>query len=189
MAGSCELEKEMLCLCRQDHIFSPLSGYHWLFLSSFHVTVTIIGCTRFTTKVFPDVGKELRDALVGNQGRGLGCSVYQGLRHVLFYFVKKQFCTLVHNISYIRLPDSPNLSQSEFSPLELLFFWGVYPTFTDPYGGFRCVAPGLLISAIRKHRASLEAAHLRAESEDVWAPGHVSTVWLKIINPPNWMVE
>lgn len=46
-------------------------------------------------QVFPDVGKELRDALVGNQGRGL------------------------------------------------------------------------LISAIRKHRASLEAAHLRAESEDV----------------------
>eukprot|EP00435_Cladocopium_sp_Y103_P052271 s1026_g16.t1 len=46
-------------------------------------------------QVFPDVGKELRDALVGNQGRGF------------------------------------------------------------------------LISAIRKHRASLEAAHLRAESEDV----------------------
>ena len=106
----------------------------------------------------------------------------------IFYFVKKQFCILfVHHISYIRLPDSPNLSQSEFSPLELLFFGGV-STFTDPYGGFPCVAPGLLISAIRKHRASLEAAHLRAESEDVWAPGHVSTVWLKIINPPNWMV-
>lgn len=95
----------------------------------------------------------------------------------IFYFVKKQFCTLfVHHISFIRLPDSPNLSQSEFSPLELLFFLGVYPTFTDPYGGVPCVAPGLLISAIRKHRASLEAAHLRAESEDVWAPGHVSTV-------------
>ena len=177
MAGSCELEKEMLCLCRQDHDSFTLIRFSLAF-RSFRVTAMIIGCTSFTPEVFPDVGKELRDALVGNQGRGLGCWLGKA--------VLQSFCPYqLHPITSHRICSQSAIFSVMLKLLKLLFFGGPIPHFCGARHGVFCPSfgPGLLISAIRKNRASLEAAHLRAESEDVWAPGHVMVLiaWLDVL--------